>query len=129
MVVFLVIATPQITAKNITDFQIVNCYLPESTVNGDTILTLSESGTDIAGAVVNADVEGNANLNTGYTITDTDTNYGKLTVKKNGDNKIIVTITSIPNTIEEIIQNDEPNTQIETIQANTTTPLPFTAHA
>ena len=119
------IHTTGLTAQNISDFQIINFYLPESTVNGDTILTLSESSTDISGAAVNAGVQGNANLNNGDTITlltnagtitDTGTTYGKLTegvsltydltVKKDGDNKIIATIGNVDSSEDSGSGND-----------------------
>ncbi len=110
------IYTKGLTAQNIYGFQNINFYLPSSTVNGDTILTLSESSTDISGAYVRAGVVGNANLSKGDvitlltnagTITDTGTTYGKLTegvsltydltVSKSGDNNIIATIGDVTN--------------------------------
>ena len=103
--------TKGLTARNIYDFQNINFYLPESIVNGDTILNLTESNTDISGAAIKAGVVGNANLNTGDvitllqnngTITTTGTIYSTLTegvslnydltVKKDGNNKILAQI-------------------------------------
>ena len=53
------------TAKNIYDFDTLNFYLPASTQNGDTALTLTEDSTNISGATVNAVVEGGSKLTTG----------------------------------------------------------------
>ena len=105
------IYTKDLIARNISDFQNINFYLPESTVNGDTILTLSSEYTDISGAAVKAGVVGNANLTEGDvitlmqnngTITTDGTAYGTLTegvslnydlaVSKSDDNKIIATV-------------------------------------
>ena len=116
------IYTKGLAAKNIANFDAINFYLPSNIVNGDTILTLSETSTNISGVQVNAGVVGNANLNVGDTvtlltnagtITDTGTTYGKLTegvsltydlaVSKSGDNSIIVTINSVTPDIPEIL--------------------------
>ena len=132
------IYTKDLSAVNIKYFQNINFYLPESTVNGDTILTLSESSTNISYATVRAGVMGNANLNNGDVVTlltnagtiiDTGTTYGKLTegvsltydltVSKSGDNKIIATIGST-NTDDSNTDNTTPTVTDDSNTDNTT---------
>lgn len=84
------IHTKNLSAQNIANFDNVNFYLPASTVNGDTILTLTGgSATDLTGTEIKAGVEGNTNLNNGDSVTlikntsgittDGTTQYGTLT--------------------------------------------------
>ncbi len=95
------IYTKGLTAKNIDSFQNINFYIPVGTVNGDTILTLTETtetnfkgtwihtGTNLIGVKINAGVmAGNNTLNNGDTVilltnehglTTDGTTYGKLT--------------------------------------------------
>ena len=132
--------TKGITAKNIGNFNAINFYLPESTVNGDTILTLTETSTDVSGAAVKAGVVGNANLNNGDivtllqnngTITTDGTTYGTLsegvsvtydlTVKKDGDNKIIATIGSTTSDDTDTDTTNTDTTNTDTTNTDTTT--------
>ena len=53
------------SARNIYDFDTLNFYLPASTQNGDTALTLTEDDTDISNRTINAVVAGGTNLTTG----------------------------------------------------------------
>ncbi|MBQ7704042.1 MAG: hypothetical protein IJT73_01230, partial [Selenomonadaceae bacterium] len=122
------IHTTGLTAQNISDFQIVKFYLPSNVDTNTPVLSLSAINTDISGAQVLAGVEGNANLKSGDTvtlltnagtITDTGTTYGKLTegvsltydltVKKDGDNKIIATIGSDDSGGDDDNNNDDDN--------------------
>lgn len=120
------IYTKGLTAITVENFDAINFYLPESTVNGDTILTLTNQyGTNLSGTAINAGVAGNANLNNGDTVTlitnsnglTTDaTTYGKLTegvsldydltVSKSGNN-IIATIGTSSDTSGELKSETE----------------------
>ncbi|MBR4151342.1 MAG: hypothetical protein IKT98_00100 [Selenomonadaceae bacterium] len=110
------IYTKNLTANNIYKFDNLNFYLPSSTVNGDKILSLTATSTDLSNTEINAGVKGGANLNVGDTITlvenqgtittNSKTKYGtlsegvslkyKLTVEKSGDNSIIAKIGESP---------------------------------
>ena len=53
--------TKGLEAKNVMNFENYNFYLQEDTINGDTILTLTNAGgTDISGSNVNVGLEGSA---------------------------------------------------------------------
>lgn len=85
------IYTKDLTAENIGAFQNVNFYIPVGTVNGDTILTLTDSGgTYLSGVAIKAGVDANnTTLQNGNVVTlltnanglttDANTTYGKLT--------------------------------------------------
>ena len=137
------IHTTGLTAKNIANFDVINFYLPSNIDTTTPVLTLTDLSTDISGAQVLAGVEGNTNLNVGDTvtlltnngtITDTGTTYGKLTegvsleydltVKKDGDNKIIATIGSASPTPTTPATPTEPETPIiPTVPTTPSTPV------
>ncbi len=103
-----------ITAKNVANFSNIDFYLPLSTVNGDTMLTLTNStGTNISYSTVAAGVVGDANLYVGDKVTlltnangvtTEGTNYGLLTegvsldyelnIYKEDENSVVAEITN-----------------------------------
>ena len=55
--------TKGLEMKNITNFENLNFYLQEDTINGDTILTLTDDkGTDISGSNVNVGMAGSTSI-------------------------------------------------------------------
>ena len=62
------IYSKDLTAKNIYGFENLNFHLPESTVNGDTILTLTDGATNIANNNVTAYIGGGSTLATGDSV-------------------------------------------------------------
>ena len=119
------IYTKNVTARNIGYFQNLNFYLPEDTVNGDTILTLTQGMTDLTNTSIKAGVAGNANLSTGDSVTllknangimtDSTTTYGTLsegvslnydlTVEKADDTSIVARIGNVSNQTDIPVDN------------------------
>ena len=129
--------TVGLTANNIYDFQQLDFYIPSSAVNGNTLLTLTDSaGTDISNSTVRAGIEGGSALVAGNVInllsnskgiTANNVTYGKLsegisadydlTVTKS-ENKIVANITA-PDPSEASSHNIHIRSQNYTIGNNT----------
>ena len=60
--------TTGLTARNISDFQNINFDLPDTTRNGDTVLTLTDGKTDLSGVHMNVYVDGAAPIATNDSI-------------------------------------------------------------
>lgn len=116
------IYTKDLTAQNIVNFDNVNFYLPTTTQNGDTALTLiGGAATDLSGSAIKAGVQGDSSLQNGDVVTlikndsgittDAATSYGTLSVgvssaydlavAKSGDNAITATIVNTSPSIED----------------------------
>lgn len=134
-----------LTANNIYNFDNLNFYIPKDTINGDTLLTLTDTnGTNLNGVAIKAGVvAGNTNLQIGDTInlltnsnglTTTGTTYGKLTegVSLNYDmnishagNSIVANITQSPNNLNpetESLPLSSGIPAIETVNTSFDTP-------
>ena len=140
------IYSKDLTAKNIHNFDNINFYIQKSVSNGDTLLTLTDSGgTDLSGVSIKAGVvSGNSNLKVGDTInlltnsngltTSNGTTYAKLTsgvsetfdlsITRSG-NSVVGNITRIPGTLNpetQILPVSTGGTSIGTITTSLDTP-------